>query len=172
MPEGNQSVTEASNPAEYFCSIQVGANQDGSTPAAPPATPPADNQMADFLRVLIEQNRELLSLTRRQYEISQRMEERFEKQMIGQREEFLRWIQETPGLAARSKVATEAIRTLLGKLIDDLVEYVDTNGEGLEDSEFVRADMVDRYGQLLSHISSMYSILKRLSTAQEGSISH
>jgi len=165
-------VTEASNPAEYFCSIQVGANQDGTAPAAPPSNPPADNQLADFLRVLIEQNRELISLSRRQYEISQRMEERFEKQMIGQREEFLRWIQETPGLAARSKVATEAIRTLLGKLIDDLVEYVDTNGEGLEDSEFVRADMVDRYGQLLSHISSMYSILKRLSTAQEGLTSH
>lgn len=165
-------MTEASNPAEYFCSIQVGANQDGSAPAAPPANPPADHQTNDLLRVLIEQNREMISLTRRQYEISQRMEERFEKQMMGQREEFLRWIQETPGLAARSKVATEAIRTLLGKLIDDLVEYVDTNGEGLEDSEFVRADMVDRYGQLLSHISSMYSILKRLSTAQDGLTTH
>jgi hypothetical protein len=117
---------------------------------------------------MIEQNREIINLTRRQLEISQRMEERFEKQLIGQREEFLRWIQETPGLASRSKVATEAIRTLLGKLIDDLVEYVDSNGENLEDSEFVRADMVDRYGQLLNHISSIYGILKRLSTAQEG----
>lgn len=165
-------MTEASNPAEYFCSIQVGANQDGSAPSAPPANPPIDHQTTDLLRVLIEQNREMISLTRRQYEISQRMEERFEKQMMGQREEFLRWIQETPGLASRSKVATEAIRTLLGKLIDDLVEYVDTNGEGLEDSEFVRADMVDRYGQLLSHISSMYSILKRLSTAQDGLSTH
>lgn len=161
-------MTEASNPAEYFCSIQVGANQDGDAPPIPATPPPADSQTADLLRVLVEQNRELISLTRRQLDISNRMEDRYEKQVIGQREEFLRWVDETPGLAARSKVATEAIRNLLGKLIDDLVEYVDTNGENLEDSEFVRADMVDRYGQLLSHISSMYGILKRLSTAKDG----
>ncbi len=158
-------MTEAKNPADYFCSIQVSANPEGSAP--PPAGPAIDPQVAELLKALAEQNRELILLSRRQLEVSQRMEERYVQQMQAQREEFVRWAHEIPGLSSRGKKATEAIRDLLGRLIDDLVNYVEENKENLDDSEYVRNDMVDRYGQLLNHISAIYGMLKRVSTADE-----
>ncbi len=159
-------MTEAKNPADYFCSIQVSANPDGS--AAPPAGSAIDPQVAELLKALAEQNRELILLSRRQLEVSQRMEERYIQQMQAQREEFVRWVHEIPGLSSRGKKATEAIRDLLGRLIDNLVDFVEENKEHLDDSEYVRNDMVDRYGQLLNHISAIYGMLTRLSTADEG----
>lgn len=161
-------MTEARNPADYFSSIHVTAGP--SVPPSPQASsgPTQDPRVLEILETLAEQNRELILLARRQLELGQRMEERYEKQMIAQRDEFARWLDDEPGLLPRSKQATEAIRNLLGRLIADLVEYVGENDESLHESEFVRAEMVDKYGQLLNHISTMYGMLKRLSTADEG----
>jgi HPt (histidine-containing phosphotransfer) domain-containing protein len=159
-------VTEARHPADYFCSIQVSANPEGASGG--PTAGAGDPQVAEVLKLIAEQNRELIQLSRRQLEVSQRMEERYLQQIHAQREEFVRWIGEIPGLSSRGKKATEAIRDLLGRLIDDLVDYVEENKHHLDDSDYVRNDMVDRYGQLLNHISAIYGMLKRLSTADEG----
>jgi chromosome segregation ATPase len=159
-------VTEARQPTDYFCSIQVSANPDGST--APAAGTAIDPQIAEILKLIADQNREMIQLSRRQLEVSQRMEERYVQQIHAQRDEFVKWIHEIPGLSARGKRATEAMRELLGKLIDDLVDHVEDNKENLEESEFARNDMVDRYGQLLNHVSSIYGMLKRVATADEG----
>ena len=55
------------------------------------------------------------------------------------------------------------LRTVLGNAIRDLIDYVDDNHENLVDSEFVRTEMIDRFGSVLNHVSSMYSVAKRLS---------
>jgi hypothetical protein len=161
-------VAESQTPPELFCSINVGAAPSGESLPAPPASPGPDAALTHLLAAVVEQNRELIALARRQLEISQRMEERFDKQIQGQREEFLRWIDEVPGLSARGKKAAEAVRILLGALIEELVAYVEENKDSLGDSDFVRAEMVDRYGQMLNHVSAMYGMLKRLATADDG----
>lgn len=159
-------MPEIPNLSEYFGSVTAGAAPNGGI-AFPPSGPVMDAALSHLMAALVEQNRELIQLSRMQLEISQRMEERFERQMQAQREEFVRWIEDIPGLSVRGKEATEAIRTLLGQLIDDLVAYVEDNRENLSDSDFTRSEMVDRYGQMLGHISSMYGMLKRLSTCEE-----
>lgn len=158
-------MTDARQPTDYFCSIQVSANPDST--AAPPSTNGIDPQIVGILGLIAEQNRELITLSRRQLEVSQRMEERYVQQLHAQRDEFVKWVQEIPGLSARGKRASEAIRDLLGKLIDDLVDYVEENKENLDESDFSRNDMVDRYGQLLNHVSAIYGMLKRVATADE-----
>jgi hypothetical protein len=159
-------VTDAQKNSEYFTSIQVSAS--GGEPAqAGSVSGPIGTEVADLLRTLIEQNRELIQLGRQQVELGRRMDDRYEKQMQAQREEFVRWLEDIPGLTARGKEATEAVRILLGRVIDEMVDYVKEHDEQLEGSDFVRSELVDRYGQLLNHVSAMYGLLKRLSTADE-----
>lgn len=160
-------MPDAHKPADFLCSITVGADPSSSDVPAPVPPSPVDASLSHLLAAIIEQNRELINLGRKQLEISVRMEERFEKQIQSQREEFVRWLDDIPGLSSRGKEAAESIRILLGSLIDELVAYVDENRDSLGDSDFVRAEMVDRYGQMLNHISSMYGMLKRLATAEE-----
>lgn len=159
-------MSETPNLSDYFTSVNAGPTP-GAGVTFPVTVSAPDPTLARLLAVIVEQNRELIHLGRKQLEISQRIEERFERQVQAQRDEFLRWIDDMPGLANRGKVASEAIRILLGQLIDDLVAYIDDNRDSLNDSDFVRAEMVDRYGQMLSHISAMYGMLKRLATAEE-----
>ncbi len=87
-------MTEAKNPADYFLLDPGQCQPEGSAP--PPAGPAIDPQVAELLKALAEQNRELILLSRRQLEVSQRMEERYVQQMQAQREEFVRWAHEIP----------------------------------------------------------------------------
>ena len=121
----------------------------------------------DLLHELIGVTRELLRVSQEQLRLAQRGEERFQRQQQAQRDEFHRWLDEHPHLSGRCGEAHEVIRNLLGRSMAELVEYVEENGENLLESDFVRTDMVDRYGSLLNHVSVMHGVLKRLAAADD-----
>lgn len=160
-------MTKAQEPTDYFSTIHVTASTEGNTAPASSA-PSIDPQVSELLRQLVQQNQELLTLARRQCDLAQRMDDRYEQQIKAQRDEFLRWIDEVPGLSARGKKASDAVRVLLGQIIEELVEYVDDHRDEIQESDYMRGEMVDRYGQQLNHLSSLYGVLKRLATAEDG----
>lgn len=151
----------------YVSSIQV-------TPSVPSGIAYKTSVGADIKDEMLFQMRELVCLAREQVQIAReqlelmrRAEDRFQKQQEAQREEFQRWFGENPGLAGYCTAAHDHLRTLLGKAIAELVQYVDDNGENLLDSDFARTEMIDKYGSLLNHVSAMYGMLKRLAAAEQ-----
>lgn len=148
--------------------MQIDVSQSPGTPRA--ATIPAGDSVADLgraVRELVAVNRELLHVSREQLELLRRAEERFQKQHEGQREEFARWLTEHPELEGRCEGAHESVRRLFGRSLAELVDYIHENEDSLLESDFVKNDMVDRYGALLNHVSAMYGVLKRLVQAEQ-----
>lgn len=120
-----------------------------------------------LLRELVNLCREQVHLSREQLEMLRRNEDRYQRQQEAQKEEFQRWLKENPELSGYCGTAHEQLRVLFGRAISELVQYVDENQETIFDSDFVRMEMVDKYGSLLNHVSAMYSIVKRLAAAEQ-----
>lgn len=159
------ALSSPSDPSPLVSSIDVSANSELS--ADPAATPATEGFVGDQLRDLVALSREMVEISREQLRYLRRTEERYQRQQHALREEFQRWLSEHRHLAGRCRDAHEALRLLLGQTISELVTYVEDNQENLLDSEFVRSDMIDRYGSLLNHVSAMHSVLKRLAAADQ-----
>lgn len=136
----------------------------------PPAvTASGPGELAVISRQLGETNamlRDLLRVQSLQLEIMKRGEERMMRQLLSQKEDFERWLVEYPELSQGSKEAADLLRRLLGETLDGLVRYVRDNEDGLADSDYVRDEMVTRYGNLLNHGSAMYGLVRRISTME------
>lgn len=158
------------SPMNFVTSIDVSASPDGAGPA--PVNFNVNEEVARLLRDLTGMTRELVLLAREQTELARRAEDRHVKQHEAQREEFVHWLNEHEGLKGRSQVAHETIRVLLGRSLDDFVTYIDNNQDGLLESDYVRSELVDRYGSLLNHVSAMFGLLKRLASADETGPDH
>lgn len=162
--ERTRRLSASHYPPGFVSSIDVTPEMHTAPPAATPAGD-VQVEIALNLRELVQINREMLQISREQLQFSRRAEERHQQQIRAQREEFQRWIEDHPQLEGRCKQARETLRTLLGQSMSELVDFVDENNENLLESDFSRTDLVDRYGSLLHHVSSMYGILKRLAAA-------
>jgi hypothetical protein len=147
------------------CSIDVSAGMNVSPGGSPSFV--ANELVSQQLDELIGLCRELVGVSREQLELARRAEDRFQKQQQAQREEFERWLNEYSQLPGRCRKAEETVRNVLGQAMSELVDYVEEHHEDLMDSEFVRSELVDRYGSLLNHVSAMYAVLKRLSIADQ-----
>jgi hypothetical protein len=140
-----------------------------------PDAPAGPEDIARSLRELAGLTRELLGVTREQaaasrelLELSKRAEQRFLEQQQAQREEFGRFIREHDTLRGRCGPAEQTIGTVLGRALNELVDYVEEHGEDLHESEFLRSEMSDRYGAMLHHVWVIHGILRRLSSAEQG----
>lgn len=120
------------------------------------------DMIVPFLNEMVLLTRELLNLSREQVELARRGEQRFLQQQQQQKEEFQQLLSEHFHLEGRCHNVQRVVRDVLGQTITDLTEFVEENGDELLDSEFVRSDMIDRYGALLNHLSAMYGMMKRL----------
>ena len=118
--------------------------------------------MARLLRESLVATRELIALSREQLELAKKSEERYQRQMQGQREEFERWLGENDLTDGRCAQAEEVLRSLLGSSMRSMVEHIDDNSEVILESDFARSELVDRFGPPMAHLSTLYNILKRL----------
>ncbi|MFO0944778.1 MAG: hypothetical protein U1D30_02345 [Planctomycetota bacterium] len=149
----------------YVSSIDVTAASP--LPRSGAGSPETSSDSLFLLRELVNLCREQVHLSREQLELLRRTEDRYQRQQEAQKEEFQRWLKENPELAGFCGAAHENLRVLFGRSIAELVQYVDENQETIFDSDFVRMEMVDKYGSLLNHVSAMYSIVKRLAAAEQ-----
>lgn len=151
-----------------FSTIDVSPAMTGSPTVASVAadTGPIEvvsRQMGELLSL----TREMVELQREQVRHLRRQEERVQAQIQSQKQEFEQWLRENDDLAGRCIPARETIRELLGQSIRNMVEYIDENQDNLLESDYSRSDLVDRFGSLMHHVSSMYGVLKRLAAADQ-----
>lgn len=149
----------------FVLSIDVGAGAGAGPVVSAPTEGTED--LARGIRELVNLTRELLNVSREQLELVRRAEDRFQKQQDAQREEFARWLAEHPEVEGRCEDVHEQLRRLFGRSLAELIRFVDENEDGLIESDFVRSEMVDRFGALLNHVSAMYGIVKRLAAAEQ-----
>ena len=151
---------------------------EGSGTAVPTPPSPAVPQPSDvpvLLAELVGLTRELVTVVREQTAIGKEVlalarkgEQRFEEQRNAQRDDFQRWLQEHGLVKRRTKPAEETARAVLGRAISELVDYVEEHNENLtEGTDFVRAEMSDKFGGLLHHLWVIYGTLKHLSAADQ-----
>lgn len=148
---------------------------EGSGSALPPAPRPSTADMPGQLSELIGLTRELVELQREQVAMGKEIlgyarkgEQRFEEQRQAQKDDFTRWLNEHGLVKSRTKPAEETARAVLGRSIAELVDYIEEQGENLEDgTDFVRSEMSDKFGGLLHHLWVIYGTLKHLSAADQ-----
>ena len=155
---------ETKQEEDLLCSsINVGA---GVVQYAPPPQASNMTETNQLLRALCAMTQNMLQIAQQQLELMKRAEDRFQKQMAMQKEDFDRWLADSPDLQFMSATASESVRTLLGHTMADLVRYVNDNSDNMFDSEYMRQEMVDKYGAQLNHISAMYGLVKRLAMTE------
>lgn len=128
-------------------------------------TPPGGSlaEVASLLRELIGVTRELVDNSRQQLEFSKRWEQRTVEQQQVQRDEFQRLLREHPELKGRAKPIEEHVNAVVGKALTDLFDYVEHHGSDLTDSDYIRSELVEKYGGLLYHLYGIHGIVKRVS---------
>ena len=146
-----------------------------AVPPSPPALTAADmpNQLSELtglMRQLVGAITEQSNLAKEQLVLARKAEQRFEEQRQAQRDDFQRWLTEHGLVKRRTKPAEETARAVLGRAISELVDYVEEHNENLtEGTDFVRAEMSDKFGGLLHHLWVIYGTLKHLSAADQPS---
>jgi hypothetical protein len=149
---------------------------EGSGTALPPSPPtPTAADVPSQLAELINLSRAMLAVMQEQNAVAKealvlarKAEQRFEEQRQAQRDDFQRWLTEHGLVKRRTKPAEETARAVLGRAISELVDYVEDNSENLTDgTEFIRAEMSDKFGGMLHHLWVIYGTLKHLSAADQ-----
>lgn len=153
-----------------------GIEGTGTALPPPPAPPSAADvpvqlvELTGLMRELVGAIREQNGMAKETLALARRAEQRFEEQRQQQRDDFQRWLQEHGLVKGRTKPAEETARAVLGRAISELVDYVEEHEENLtEGTEFVRAEMSDKFGGLLHHLWVIYGTLKHLSAADQPS---
>jgi hypothetical protein len=150
---------------DLLCSsINVGAGVPQYASAPPSVNLTETNQL---LRALCAMTQNLMQVAQQQLELMKRAEDRFQKQMAMQKEDFDRWVGDNPDLVDISPAASEAVRSLLGQTMTELVRHVNDNGDNIFDSDYVRQEMVDKYGAQLNHLSAMYGLIRRIAMNEQ-----
>jgi hypothetical protein len=128
-------------------------------------------EVAALLRELVEVNRavagmtqEILQNSRQQLELSKRWEQRTVEQIQNNREELLRYGKQHPEIRGRSQDVEKLMATVIGKSMGELYDYVEEHGSDLTDSDFVRSELVEKYGGMLYHLHGIHGIVKRFSS--------
>jgi chromosome segregation ATPase len=124
-------------------------------------------EMVAINRDLHTMTRELLENSRQQLELSKRWEQRTAEQIQNNRDELTRLGKEHPELRGRSKDVEEQVAAVVGKSMSDLYDYVEHHGSDLSDSDYVRAELVDKYGGMLYHLHGIHGIVKRFSSLEQ-----
>jgi chromosome segregation ATPase len=124
-------------------------------------------EMVGMTREMTGMTRELLENSRQQLELSKRWEQRTVEQIQANRDEMTRLSKEHPELHGRSKDVEEQVAAVVGKSMNDLYDYVEHHGSDLADSDYVRAELVDKYGGMLYHLHGIHGIVKRFSSFEQ-----
>lgn len=125
-----------------------------------PEVPLASQQaveMADLLRQLIDVQREQLQLSRLAA---------MNADMAARSRKFLeRWQQEFPGIAADCKAVLPAMERVYLKMVNELVERLNSGELDDFDSEFILGEFLDKYGMRLNQLNTIIGQLAPLAEA-------
>jgi hypothetical protein len=124
-------------------------------------------EVAALLREMVGMTRELLENSRQQLELSKRWEQRTVEQIQTNRDELTRLGKEHPELRGRSKDVEQQVAAVVGKSMSDLYDYVEHHGSDVAESDYVRAELVDKYGGMLYHLHGIHGIVKRFSSFEQ-----
>lgn len=152
-------------PIDFGCSVGIVGGGSPPMSTATPATTADLLLVAGQMNQLLKTFQELLLIAREQLDIARRSEARHLRMIQNQREELQQWLGPDQ-LGGRCGRLHLVMRDTLGKTLGELAEYVEEHEEDLADSEFVRSELVDRYGAQLNHLSALYGLMKRLSLAE------
>ena len=127
----------------------------GSFVPTPANTPvPANSELAELLRQMLEVQREQLTQLRAAAAAHD----------AGARWRALlaRWRQDFPELPAACRQALPVLERAYGAIIAALVEELRQNGEDALDSDFAMQDFVDRYGMRLGQLAHILNLVTPL----------
>lgn len=132
---------------------------DVSSPVNPPPPPPANPalEQVDLLRQILE-------LQKQQVGLLQALAAAHDH---GARwRAFLnRWREDFPNLANNCKQVVPQLERTYGKLIAELTEHLQQNGEDFLENDFGLQDFLDRYGIRLAQLGSILNMVAPLADA-------
>lgn len=137
--------------------FQVDVSSSFGAPAAdkPPAPGPANTEVVDLLRQILEVQREQLHHARTAAAAHD---------MTARWRAFLsRWNNEFPGLAEGCKHAMPQLERAYGQLISDLTERL--SEDDALDTEFALQDFLDRFGMRLAQMGTILNLVGPLAEA-------
>ena len=129
---------------------------------------------ADMVQQLSGQLAEIAQLMRhsvqvgaQQLAVMQRIESRQLQAQKNQQDDFQHWLETHPDMAENCLNSHETLRRVLGTAITDLSRYIEEHDDDLAHNDFLRAEMVDRFGASFHHLASMYAMMKRVATVEK-----
>ena len=121
---------------------------------APPS--PAQNDLADVLKQILEVNREQANLLRSMMAA--------QDQSSRWRAFLSRWVQSLPELGENCRQALPVLENVFAKSIHEITERIALEGEDLAE-EFTLQEFLDRYGNRITQLATMMNMLGPLAEA-------
>ncbi len=122
-----------------------------SAPADPPAPPPADSEMINLLRQILEVQREHLAAVRAAQDAGSRW-----------RAFVARWREDFPDLSESCREVLPILERSYGAMIAELAEYLRQQGAGALDNDFSLQEFIDRYGMRLAQLGTILNLVAPL----------
>jgi hypothetical protein len=80
--------------------------------------------------------------------------------------ELQQWKDANPELSRACREAAETLSRVQTRFLDSLTEEIADGEEGLEESEFMLNEFVDRFGPRLAHLNGVLQVLAQLGTGE------
>lgn len=80
--------------------------------------------------------------------------------------ELQQWKDANPDLARSCRAAAETLSRVQTQFLDNLTEEISDSDGGLEESEFMLNEFVDRFGPRLAHLNGVLQVLAQLGNGE------
>lgn len=85
--------------------------------------------------------------------------------------ELQQWKDANPDLARSCRAAAETLSRVQTQFLDNLTEEICDSDGGLEESEFMLNEFVDRFGPRLAHLNGVLQVLAQLGNGEPAQVS-
>lgn len=129
-----------------------------ATPA--PNLPP--QSQGDAGPVMVELLRQLAAGQERQNQLLEELLNHFQASQKQRARELGQWKEANPELARACRTAASALTHVQNRFLDGLTQEVTSNSDGLQDSDYMLQEFVDRFGPRLAHLNCVLQVLNQL----------
>jgi len=137
--------------------FQIDVSSTLNTPAAAPQPTTPTSELADLMRQMLDVQREILQCQRAAAAAHD---------MTSRWRGFLnRWQNEFPHLSKHCRKALPALERTYGRMIADLVEQLNDEGDEALDTDFALQEFLDRYGMRLAQLGTILNLVGPLAEA-------
>ncbi|MCS7469131.1 hypothetical protein NZK35_20965 [Stieleria sp. ICT_E10.1] len=123
-----------------------------------------DQVVVDLLRHLVAGQQQQNQLLERLIQQNNAMNEQ-------RASELQQWKEANPRLARSCRAAAETLSRVQTQFLDNLTEEICDSEEGLEESEFILNEFVDRFGPRLAHLNGVLQVLAQLGNGEPAQVS-